>query len=144
MGRGKRASLLVDVNYIFNWCMCNVNTACFDCGAASCPVLKQIFPLIRQSLLQVAASPRTCPACMCVRACVWREKAHESIWFCFLKKIINKEKMFQKLLQPLFHKQAGFSVFLSFFLHKCLFILHTHKSLNTSIQFFFTYLFFFL
>lgn len=52
--------------------MCNVNTVCFDCSCASCPTVKQIFSLIRQSLLQVAPSPRTRPGQGClVCVCVW-------------------------------------------------------------------------
>lgn len=47
--------------------MCNVNTVCFDCSCASCPTVKQIFSLIRQSLLQVPLSPRTCPGRACLR-----------------------------------------------------------------------------
>lgn len=79
--------------------MCNVNTVCFDCSRASCPTVKQIFSLIRQSLLQVAPSPRTCPgrapppAPRHVSVCAEREKAHESIWNAPAKKSsLNKRE----------------------------------------------------
>lgn len=100
--------------------MCNVNTVCFDCSRASCPTVKQIFSLIRQSLLQVAPSLRTCPGrvppphvSVCVCVCGTGESAQ-----------IHMERSSTNCQTVLF------------FFNKHL-LFHTDKSPNTSVLFFF-------